>query len=105
MRILVLTMKALFLYILVVLSISSCRKAEKPEHEQEFGECGTVATFTGGGTGLKSSAEIENRVDERMAYFISQFGSEENFEKFYGKTVSEIRMEYFQLFSDSLKEK
>jgi len=40
-----------------------------------------------------------------MNYFIRQFGDVDTFEKYYGKTVEEIRKEYIQVFSDSLMRK
>ena len=40
-----------------------------------------------------TEAEIQGEMDQRLNYFISQFGSEEAFMEFYGKSVSEFRQE------------
>jgi len=47
-----------------------------------------------------SDAEIQAEMEERLAHFITQFGSEEAFEEFYGKSIPEFRLE----FEDPLKE-
>ena len=38
-------------------------------------------------------ADVDNELDRRMRYYISQLGSEEAFEKFYGKTVEAYKFE------------
>ncbi|MFZ5554597.1 MAG: hypothetical protein ACOZCO_15865 [Bacteroidota bacterium] len=96
------------LQLLVIASIflfTACEKAERPEEKTEFGECGTMTHSTNVGMGLKSDAEIHQMVDERISYFVSQLGSEDAFEQFYGKTIHEIRQEFIQVFTDSLGRK
>ena len=41
-----------------------------------------------------SDAQVEQELDKRIQYYISQFGSTEKFEKFYGKTVDQFKEEY-----------
>lgn len=38
--------------------------------------------------------EVENNIDNRIRYFISLFGSQEQMEAFYGKSVNEIKEEF-----------
>lgn len=38
-------------------------------------------------------ADVDNELDRRMRYYIAQLGSEEAFEKFYGKTVESYKFE------------
>ncbi len=45
-------------------------------------------------------AQVEMNLDQRMAYFIQQIGSEERLEEIYNKTVAEFREELF----DDIKE-
>ena len=40
-----------------------------------------------------TSADVDNEIDRRMRYYIMQLGSEEAFEKFYGKTVEAYKFE------------
>lgn len=40
-----------------------------------------------------SDADVDNELDRRMRYYIMQLGSEEAFEKFYGKTVEAYKFE------------
>lgn len=40
-----------------------------------------------------SDADVDNEIDRRMRYYISQLGSEEAFEKFYGKSVEAYKFE------------
>lgn len=40
-----------------------------------------------------SDADVDNEIDRRMRYYIAQLGSEEAFEKFYGKTVEAYKFE------------
>ncbi len=44
--------------------------------------------------------EVNTNLDRRMSYFISQVGSEEKLEEFYGKTIDQFRSELF----DDVKE-
>ncbi len=43
-----------------------------------------------------SEAQIQSEIDRRLAYFVSQIGSEKALENFYGKTISQIKDEYHQ---------
>ena len=47
-----------------------------------------------------TDAEIQAEMDQRLSHFITQFGSEEAFEEFYGKSIPEFRQE----FEDPLRE-
>ncbi len=47
-----------------------------------------------------SDNEVNANLDRRMSYFISQVGSEERLEEFYGKTMDQFRAELF----DDIKE-
>lgn len=40
-----------------------------------------------------ADADVDNELDRRMRYYLMQFGSEEAFEKFYGKTVEAYKYE------------
>ena len=40
-----------------------------------------------------SDADVDAEIDRRMRYYLMQFGSEEAFEKFYGKTVEAYKFE------------
>lgn len=41
-----------------------------------------------------SEVELQNEMDKRLNHFISQFGSEEAFSEFYGKSIQEFRSEF-----------
>jgi len=47
-----------------------------------------------------TEAEINDNLNRRIRYFVSQIGSEEKLEEFYGKSIDEIKLE----FKDLLKE-
>ena len=47
--------------------------------------------------------QVRQELDRRMAYFISQFGTVEELEKFYGKSVEEIRDELSGLLEDQMR--
>ena len=49
-----------------------------------------------------SPEEVDAELDQRMRYFIQQFGSQEKLEKYYGKTVTEFKTELRQLITDKL---
>lgn len=40
-----------------------------------------------------SDSDVDNEIDRRMRYYIAQLGSQEAFEKFYGKTVEAYKFE------------
>lgn len=40
-----------------------------------------------------SESQIDGEIERRLRYFISQFGSEEKFSEFYGKTIDEFKSE------------
>lgn len=46
--------------------------------------------------------EIESTLDQRVRYFISQFGSQEKMETFYGKSVLEIKNEFRDVIKEQL---
>jgi len=49
-----------------------------------------------------SDAEVQSQVTRRLDYFMSMFGSTEEFEKYYGKTASQMKDEYFDLIKDQI---
>lgn len=49
-----------------------------------------------------SDAEVNMQVERRINYFISMFGSTEQFEQYYGKTTAQMKSEYFDLIKDQL---
>lgn len=46
--------------------------------------------------------QVNSEVDRLISYFISQLGSQENLEKYYKKTMSEIREDLFRVRKDQL---
>jgi len=49
-----------------------------------------------------SDAEVQVQVARRIDYFIQMFGSVEEFEKYYGKTQTQLKDEYFDMIKDQL---
>jgi peptidyl-prolyl cis-trans isomerase SurA len=49
-----------------------------------------------------SDAEVTMQVDRRINYFIQMFGSVAEFEKYYGKSQTQLKEEYFDLIRDQL---
>jgi len=49
-----------------------------------------------------SDAEVSQQVERRLNYFVSMFGSVEQFEQYYGKTSAQMKSEYFDLIKDQL---
>ena len=47
--------------------------------------------------------QIEQTMDQRLRYFISQLGSRERFEEYYGKSVEEFKEEFRDDIEDQLK--
>ena len=41
-----------------------------------------------------TDSQVDAALDQRIRYFVSQFGSQERMEKFYGKTISQIKEEF-----------
>ena len=50
-----------------------------------------------------TDGQIEGEMDRRLNYFISQLGSEEKLEEFYGKSIVEIKAELYDLLKDQLR--
>jgi len=50
-----------------------------------------------------SNEQVEQELDRRLRYFINQFGSEERFEAFYGKSVDDWRTEFKDNVRDILQ--
>lgn len=46
--------------------------------------------------------QIESALSQRIRYFVSQFGSQEKMEKFYGKTVPEIKDEFRSIIKEQM---
>jgi peptidyl-prolyl cis-trans isomerase SurA len=51
-----------------------------------------------------TDSEVEQKMDERLRYFIAQFGSQQKLEEFYQKSIIEIKEEFRDLIRDQLKE-
>jgi peptidyl-prolyl cis-trans isomerase SurA len=49
-----------------------------------------------------TDAQVQERLDRNMEYFIQQFGSQDKLETFYGKTVLELKDEYRPLVKEQL---
>lgn len=49
-----------------------------------------------------TDSEVQQQVARRIDYFIQMFGSVEEFEKYYGKTQSQLKDEYFDMIKDQL---
>ena len=49
-----------------------------------------------------SEAEINSNLDQRIRYFVSQIGSEEKLEEFYGKPIIQIKAEFRDLIKDQM---
>jgi peptidyl-prolyl cis-trans isomerase SurA len=47
-----------------------------------------------------SDSEVERQLDQRLRYFISQFGSQEKLEEYYGKSIIEIKEEFREMVRD-----
>ena len=50
-----------------------------------------------------SEQEIDSELEKRIRYFIGQVGSKEKLEKFYGKSIIEIKSEFRDLINDQLR--
>ena len=49
-----------------------------------------------------SDKEIDSELDKRIRYFVSQIGSKEKLEEFYGKSIIEIKTEFRTLIKEQL---
>jgi peptidyl-prolyl cis-trans isomerase SurA len=49
-----------------------------------------------------SDSEVEQSLDQRLHYFITQFGSQEKLEEYYGKTILEIKEEFRSLVKNNM---
>ena len=49
-----------------------------------------------------SEDEVNQQLERRIDYYLSQFPSEKDFEKFYGKTISQIKEDFRQDVSDQI---
>ena len=49
-----------------------------------------------------SELEIESELEKRIRYFVSQVGSKEKLEEFYGKSIIEIKAEFKDLINEQL---
>ncbi|MCU0371581.1 MAG: peptidylprolyl isomerase [Bacteroidales bacterium] len=47
-----------------------------------------------------SDTEVERSLDQRLRYFISQFGTQEKLEEYYGKSIVEIKEEFRDMVRD-----
>ena len=49
-----------------------------------------------------SDSQVESEMDKRLRYFISQIGSEQKLEEYYGKSIAEIKDEFKELIRNQL---
>jgi len=49
-----------------------------------------------------SDSDVEQSLDQRLRYFISQFGSQEKLEEYYGKSIIEIKEEFRDLVRNNM---
>jgi peptidyl-prolyl cis-trans isomerase SurA len=49
-----------------------------------------------------ADADVERSLDQRLRYFISQFGTQEKLEEYYGKSVVEIKEEFREMVKNFL---
>lgn len=49
-----------------------------------------------------SDAEVTSEMERRLNYFISQIGSEEKLEEFYGKSMRDIKTEFSEVIKDQI---
>lgn len=47
--------------------------------------------------------QVQGEMDRRLRYFIQQIGSQEKLEEFYGKTIAEIKDEFYDQVSNNMK--
>lgn len=50
-----------------------------------------------------TESEVESEMQRRIQYFISQLGSEQKLEEFYGKSIVEIKEEFRPMIADQIK--
>lgn len=49
-----------------------------------------------------ADADVQNQVTKRIEYYIQMFGSVEEFEKYYGKSQSQMKDEFFELIKEQM---
>jgi peptidyl-prolyl cis-trans isomerase SurA len=49
-----------------------------------------------------TNKEVNMELDRRLNMFISQFGSEKDLEKYYGKTIAEIKNDFYKIIKNQL---
>jgi len=49
-----------------------------------------------------SDEQIESNMDQRIRYFVGQMGSEENLEKYYNKSIEEIKDEFREMIREQM---
>ncbi len=49
-----------------------------------------------------TDAEIADNLNRRIRYFVSQIGSEEKLEEFYGKSIAEIKLEFKDMLEEQM---
>lgn len=49
-----------------------------------------------------TDSQVDAALDQRIRYFVSQFGSQERMEKFYGKTISQIKEEFRDIIKEQM---
>lgn len=49
-----------------------------------------------------TDGEVNSQVERRISYFLEMFGSVEAFESYYGKSVAELKIDFFDLIRDQI---
>jgi peptidyl-prolyl cis-trans isomerase SurA len=49
-----------------------------------------------------NDAQVQSELDRRIGMFINQFGSQEKMESYYGKTLTEIKLELYDIIAEQL---
>jgi len=49
-----------------------------------------------------TDGEVNSQVERRISYFLEMFGSVEAFESYYGKSVAELKIDFFDLIKDQI---
>lgn len=49
-----------------------------------------------------SDKQVASNIDNKMSYYILQMGSKEKFEEYYGKTVEEFKVEFFEITKEQM---
>jgi peptidyl-prolyl cis-trans isomerase SurA len=74
----------------------ACRQLEDMMYEKLLLDQGRIDSVQ------VDEAQVQAELDRRIRYFVSQLGSEQKLEEFYGKTITEIKSEFHDQIADQL---